>query len=319
MSRNPLRQRRVVDVFRFFPAFCKNLAKHGFATVFVYDEQSIMQNIVNSSGRTVLVNLVRERDARIDSYDFSSELLEKIDIVFNTCHLARIVGDKQSTNEFLSAQGVPMPKCNVDGRDYKGLIFSFSRIGRNRSAYIVDNAGTADDSRYNTEFVNTIVEFKDRSYYTSIRLMCVGPHILKILVRARDSAEQCPECRDHNTPRDRELFQHLHESLVFPNLDSLSSLAEQCESAYGPGFYAHDVLIEQPTARVLLCETELKFFPTAFMKRFHGFLDDANTLVSTCNQSAYSKHAAYQFMNYCNQIFSTGDRLANAAQQMYSR
>ena len=298
LDAEPLRYKRKVDPLGFFPPFCRVLARYGIGSKFVHDIKGIEQAAQQSNHKSILINLVDEDKPDISKYDFPGDLSKEFRAVFNSYSVARIVSDKMRTNDYLSTHGIAMPRCNSAGAD----IFSLPKTGYGHTAAVVDDIESADADKYNTEFIDTRVQFQGKHYYTSLRLMCIGPAVLKILVQARDCDERNPAARNRNTPQDPSLLRHLNAVQVAANLDKLHSLAEDIWRVLGPGFYAHDVLVEAKSGRVLLCESEYKFYPEPFMKKFRGLMDNEDRLVSTCEQASYARIAASVFLEYCNKL-----------------
>ena len=144
------------------------------------------------------------------------------------------------------------------------------------------------------------VRFEEDVYYTSIRLMCIGSCLVQVYVRARDENEDSPSVHNANTPRHRRLLDHLYDSLVSPRMDGLISLAERIGSVLGPGFYAHDVLVDRESGELLLCETGFKFYDGSYCERMHGVLGDRGFIGSIFDQETYAGHAASVFLSYCD-------------------
>ena len=97
------------------------------------------------------------------------------------------------------------------------------------------------------------------------------------------------QARNRDTPRDPELLRYLRAELASADLERLLSFAARVGRTLGPGFYAHDVLVEAGSGELYLCETEFKFYPRPFMRRFRGMLDGEGELFSTCGQGAYAR------------------------------
>ncbi len=293
----PLRNRNKVNCAKFFPQFCKVLRNYGFGSVFVHDIESVRCNATHDRSRNILINLLGE-DRDEAKCELGDELLDRFSLVFNPYSLARIVASREATNELLSSHGVPVPKRNATDRK----IFSLGNTGYPNSAMILDESEQLDSGRYNVEFIDTRIEIGNKSYFTSLRIMCVGSRVLKYVIRARDTGEQRPEARDANTPLDPGLIRHLYGVLVEANEEKLISLAKQAERAYGPGFYGHDVVVDRNTGDPFLCESELKFYPGTYMRRLHGLLDDDDRRFSTEKWKDYADRSAHEFVKYCNEF-----------------
>ena len=174
----------------FFRPFCRILAQCGIATTYACDIDEIEREIIDSDRMPIiLINLIHELYDDLNLYSFSEFVVKKVRAVFNSRQTATIVRDKQETNDFLSKFGVLMPSLNP-GPDR--MVFSNTRSGTHDPVFISDSLAGLDKSRYNTEFVDTTVNFRDKAYYTSIRLNCVGSNIVQINVRASEKANGNP-------------------------------------------------------------------------------------------------------------------------------
>ena len=235
-----LRYNRKVDALAFFPPFCKVLAQYGIGSRFVHDVGGMEQAVGQRDCKAVLVSLVDEDRSDLGRYDLPGELLGRFLAVFNSRGIAGILRDRRLTNEYLSSHGVRMPGCDATG----GRVFSLPRTGYGHGAAVPDEVGESNDASYDTEFIDTRVRFRGRSYYTSLRLMCVGPVVLKILAQARDCDERDPAARSRNTPQDPELLEHLRFELAATGLGRILAFGQDVWRALGPGFYAHDLLVK---------------------------------------------------------------------------
>ena len=294
LSSNPFRNRNVVDSAKFFPRFCKVLCQHGFSSVFVHDLNSIEKGLEDNRPKNILIFVAPgfQGDA---AFCAQKELRDRFLLIFNPPYLQQLVSDRQATNRFLLAHGVPVPRSNVSGKK----VFSIGKSGYPNSATIVDTFESAPSGCHNTEFIDTRIEVDGKQYYTSLRLMCIGPSIMKCVIRARDCSENRPEARDRNTPVEPDLIRNIYKLLVVPNYHKLVSLAALVEVAYGPGIYAHDVVLDRVSGDPFICESEFKFYPGTYMRRFRGLLDSDNRLISTSTWDEYAKCSALEFIRYC--------------------
>jgi len=101
-------------------------------------------------------------------------------------------------------------------------------------------------------------------------------------VQARDCGEQDPAARTRDTPQDAGLRAHLRTELVEGDLERVLSFGTKVGRTLGAGLYAHDLLVEADAGELYLCESEFKFYPKPYMRRFKGLLDDEQELFSTC-------------------------------------
>ncbi len=295
-----VRPRGKVTSRRFFPPFCRVLGQCGIASVYVGDCESLERELCLSSGLpTVLVSLINEDFDDPESYKIPNELLQKVTAVFNSHRIARIIRDKKVANSFFSEHNISMPRQNLDERTH---VFSNARIGSGATAFVVDNLKELDEERYNTQFIDTTVQFRGSAYFTCIRLVCIGTYLIRIYIRARDVSENNPSVHSKDTPRDRELLAYLREELVVPRLEAFHALSYRIGHVLGPGFYAHDVLIENKTGQLFLCETGFKFYDSTYEKWMIDVVGDRNFLFNISDQETYAAYAASVFVSYCTEM-----------------
>ena len=297
MGDDPFYTRGKVTPKLFFPPFCRVLALHGIGSTYVYGRKNLERELLLSDGvPTIVVNLINEEFDNLDSWEIIGDLLHETDAVFNSLRIAKIIRDKEETNKLLSGNGISMPRNNI-GESKK--IFSNVRIGTQKPVFIYEDLKELDDDRYNTEFIDTRIQFRNSVYYTIIRLMCIGSQILQIYVRARDVSENNPSVHNKDTPLDPELLDFLYKQLVVPRLTNYFLLAESIESILGPGFYVHDVLVDNDSDDLILCETGFKFIDRSYTNRMTGVISDSKFMSSILDQTTYAGYAASVFVTYC--------------------
>lgn len=295
-----LRARGKVKSRRFFPPFCSVLRQHGIASAYIGDHESLKRELCLTDGLPhVLVNLVNEDRDDIEPYKLPNDLLQNVTAVFNPHKIAGLIRDKKETNQFFSEHKISVPGRNPDERTN---VFSNSRFGTGARAFIIDNSRELDEERYNTQFIDTTVRFKESVYFTCIRLMCIGTCLIRIYIRARDVSENNPSVHTKNTPKDPELLDYLHEEVVTPRLEAFRTLSDRLGHLLGPGFYAHDVLIENRTGRLFLCETGFKFYDDSYEERMLGIIGNRNFLCEISDQETYAGYAASVFLGYCAEM-----------------
>ena len=300
MGDDPFSTRGKVVPKLFFPPFCRVLALLGIRSTYVYGRKSLERELLLSDGvPTIVVNLVNEDFDNLDSWEIIGDSLHKTDAVFNSLRIAKVIRDKEETNKILSGNGVSMPRRNI-GECKK--IFSNARIGTMDEVYVYEDSKNLCRDRYNTEFVDTRVQFENTVYYTAIRLMCIGSIIVQIYVYARNSCENNPSVHGKDTPRNRELLDYLYDRLIEPRLEELNLLAEKIESKLGPGFYGHDLIIDNDSGEILLCETGFKFYTGVFSKRMMGVISNRNFQCGVLDQETYAAYAASIFTTYCAKL-----------------
>ena len=297
MGEDGLRPRGKVVPKLFFPAFCRRIARCGVGSAFAHDIRGLKRELLLSDVvPTILIDLINEDLDDVVNDDIPQELCQGARAVFNSRRIARIVRDKEVTNTFLSENNVPMPQLdNLENR----MVFSNARLGSEEGVTVHHGTDDLDGSRYNTEFVDTRIRFEGKVYFTSIRLMCIGSRLLQVYVRARDQNENNPSVSGGNTPRDKRLLVYLYSTLVTPRLGEFVSLAERIGTVLGPGFYAHDVLVDRESGELLVNETGFKFYCRTYSERMRGVLGDRGFFGSVFDQEAYSEYAASVFLSYC--------------------
>lgn len=288
-----------VNSNHFFPSFCSVLCQCGIGLVYVNDMASLERELQASRGMpTILLDLVNEDDDDLGAYDIPDALDNQPNVVFNSRRIAKVIGDKKETNAFLSRNGISMPNlADLENRK----IFSNARSGSQQAVLVYENAGGIDDTRYNAEFIDTRIEFGGVVHYTAVRLMCIGRSIVQIYVRARDEKDSDPSVHNKDTPVDRALLDYMHRQLVEPRLDDYISLAADVESVLGPGFYAHDVLVDNSTGELFLCETGYKYYDHTYSNRMKFVLGDREFRYGVVDQSTYAAYAGAVFVTYCTE------------------
>lgn len=294
-----VRTRGKVTPRQFFPPFCRVLGQCGIGAVYTSDLESLEREIWQSDGvPTVLVSLVNETFDDLDTYNIPNNLLQLVNAVFNSYEIANIIRDKKEANRFFSKHGISMPSCTLDKNK---RTFSNARLGSGERAYIVEDLEHIDRGRYNTQFIDTTIQFQSSAYFTCLRLVCIGTHLVQIYVRARDTNEEEPSVHSKNTPRSRDLLEYLHAQLVLPRLEELFAFSDQLGRILGPGFYAHDVLVDNRSGDLYLSEAGFKFFDETYADRMRGVMVGRNLRYKMLDQEAYAGYAASVFVTYCAQ------------------
>ena len=301
MGPDGFRTRGKVNHRLFFPPFCRILGEYGIRSVYVNSMASLEQELRLSEGMpTITIDLVNEDYGDLDTYDIPGGLSNQPSAVFNSRRVARIIGDKRQANAFLSSSGVPMPRI-ADAKTVSGKIFSNARGGSKERVSIYDDINKIDEDRYNTEFVDTRIEYNEHVYYTTVRLMCIGTRLVQAYVRARPEAENDPSVHNADTPRNRELLDHLYGALVSQRIEEYAQLAEKIGSALDPGFYAHDILVANDSDKLFLCETGFKFFDISYWNVVESIVDDRAFQYNVVDQETHARHAASVFIAYCTE------------------
>ena len=300
MGPNGLNTRGKVTPKRFFPPFCRVLAQCGIGSVYVNDIVEMERTLRSSDSMpTILIDLVNEVYDDLDAYEIPDGLGTKPSVVFNSRSIAKIIGDKKAANLFLSNNDILMPRlANPESKK----IFSNAKIGTQEQVFVYGDATGIDSNRYNTEFVDTKLRYGSDYYDTTVRLMCIGSRLLSVSVRARNVKENNPSVHGSNSPRDRALLTFLHSRLIESRLEEYSLLAEKMGSALGPGFYAHDVLVDNNTSELYVCETGFKFFYGSYWERMGAVIESRKFQTGFVDQETYAGYAASVFVTYCAEM-----------------
>jgi hypothetical protein len=179
----------------------------------------------------------------------------------------RIIADKTLTNEALTQGGVEMPK-RVATAVAPFRVFSNDNMGSHAPTYVVDAGEPLDRSRYNTEWIDTRHEHNGRHYHVALRAMAVGSRCVSIFLRMRPVEQGDASVHNTDTPLDPVLWNALYRRIVVPHTQAILSVCEQIADVLGIGFYAHDILPEHSSGRLLVCETGFKFDDLQYRSHF---------------------------------------------------
>jgi hypothetical protein len=190
-----------------------------------------------------------------------------------------------------------MPSLAPEGR-----VFSNLRQDSAGAVTVLDRLDQADADRYNTSFVDTRVTHAGRTYYTCVRLLCVGPHVVHGYVRARDVAEGSASVHNADTPLDPALLGILHESQVDARMAEHADVAARVAAALGPGFYAHDIVVPNDGGAVQLCETGFKFNDGSYPARLAPVAAELPWHRRMFAISEWADVSAGLFLNECTRL-----------------
>jgi hypothetical protein len=124
---------------------------------------------------------------------------------------------------------------------------------------VLNNAKEISEKFYNTEFIDTIFEYKNKKYYCAPRIMCVGEKIIEIQIRLKNVNQNNPNVHARKTTVDPDLLNAYYENVILPNISSIEKICKNLKSALGFGFYNHDFLISTKTKDIYISETGYKF------------------------------------------------------------
>ncbi len=247
-----------VDKKYFFRPFCDEIAKHGYRTFFVSSADELASTLTDDS---VVVHIYNEEKEPFNvPVDRIDDLLRG-HLTFNDFSQRNVIGFKRETNRVLSLNHVRVPAIVNDA---SGKIFSNSPASSGADIEVLENV-MPDPARYNTEYIDTTVEYRGRTYHTCLRSICVSGHVIHTYVRARPAGEGA-SVHAIDTPADADLLEYLQEELVNKNAEKLNEIASKIATAIGPGFYAHDLLVKKGTSEIFVCETGLKFSDKSYSR-----------------------------------------------------
>ena len=98
--------------------------------------------------------------------------------------------------------------------------------------------------------------------------MAVGPHCISIFLRLRPVEQGSASVHNTDTPLDAGLWNTMYERIVVPQAEKIRVLCKQISDGLGFAFYAHDILPERDTGRLLVCESGFKFDDPLFRSHF---------------------------------------------------
>jgi hypothetical protein len=251
-----------IDPEEFLPPFVYALWRSGVETRFAATPDEFRAASDGSIRPPCIVHIYAEEHetAALDRVD---RLCEGAGAVFNSVATGAVVARKDETNRRLAAGGVRVPRI-LDRLKPGETAFSNEVGTTGAEVRLVADGGALDPARYNTELVDTRRGFRGAEYHTTVRLLCVGSRTVAAWVRARPVDQGSPSVHSRDTPVDPELIEHLHGELVAGRDAEFAALAARIATAIGPGFFAHDLLIDRTTGEILLCETGLKFHDTTY-------------------------------------------------------
>lgn len=240
----------------FFPPFVFELARSGIETVLA----GTMRALLAACDTPLELAVIHVYNEDFHDFDelFGVERQVSHALVFNRAELGGILGWKDRTHALLAARGIAMPR-RAEELHGGETVFSNARRGSGSPVSLVSGADRPDPSRYNVEFIDTRRSYRGTEYHITPRLMCVGREIVHSIIRCSAADSGNPSARVQVTPMDPELAQHLYSELIVKNRNELAALAAGIGDALGPGFYAHDLVVERDSGRVLVCESGFKF------------------------------------------------------------
>lgn len=196
-------------------------------------------------------------------------------VVFNSVRTGAVIGHKARTNAWLSGAGIAMPSMQPRPG---ATVFSNAPAATSHFAWLVDDPAKLDPDRYNTEFIDTTFDFGPKSYFATVRLLCVGRTIVHAFVGLRSAHRERPSVHGVTTPLNAPLFNAAYRQLYLDRQDDMRDLAIRLNAVLGPGFYHHDLLVERGSGKIYLCEVGYKFDAYAFGSHMEPIRADTPSL-----------------------------------------
>ncbi|NTT86096.1 hypothetical protein [Tabrizicola fusiformis] len=232
---------------------------------------------LKTGDRTVAALVYSEGNATAETY---LELEDKAEIcheVFSDLRLlhhpdiGQIIKNKAASADLFEKHKVPTPR-RMEG-SASSATFSNSADSSGAAVSVFEIGDELPEGRFNTEFVDTRHEFRGASYYVSLRAVTVGGKCLATYVRCRPVEEGNPSVHAKNTPRQPGLINYLMAKTVLPNQEEITEVCARLGTAFGPGFYAHDILPSCDGKGLFVCETGFKFDESSLRRRLRGLED----------------------------------------------
>jgi hypothetical protein len=259
----------------FVPEFAKALARNRVSFRSFANERSFVQSGWGGAGTIVILIygediLAQTPWVREAVRNCQASILAKglAGLIVHSSEQGELLSSKLSTNRFYARCGIPVPDL-ITSRDAGAdvRIFSNTVLGTKCQTQILSSRDRLDDDRYNTRFIDTTFGYRGKRYYVSLRAMCVGREMMGLFVRARDTDDGDASVHTADTPVDSELLNAIYRDVAAPRLNSIREICAKIGEVLGPGFYAHDLLPEASSNRVLVSESGFKFDDKAYRAR----------------------------------------------------
>lgn len=276
----------------FFPKFAYELSKQDMSVVVYGDVECFLENRGQDSTKTVVILIYNEEVVKnsggltgnIDEMALAAKLEENKNIlVYNTVTLGSIIGDKEQTNRLFEDAGVLVPPMVSNGGSGDDKVFSIDTHGSGRENFVVQEFDKIDCSRHNTKLVNTLYEYKGKSYYVCLRVLVVGGSMVTAYPRLRLATENNPNVHNADTPLDIDAIRYFKVDFVDKMEAEIADLCSSAGAALGSGFFAHDILPCSETGKLYICETGFKFDDMSYRERLWPISSDLPFLAEHFN------------------------------------
>lgn len=258
-----------------------------------------LKTIKNPNQKTILINIYSE------DLPITSDIVETEERYINTFNNPKIIfpivqggilGNKFKTNKYLSKFGVLFPKI-IEKHENDVFVFENSYLGSNKETLLLNKKNTINSEKYNTEFIDTKYVFGKKSYYASIRLLCVGGKISSIFLRFRDTIENNPNVHTRNTPLIPNLINSYYLNIILPNMNKLDNISKKIGLGLGLGFYVHDLGYSSNNNEFYVFESGFKLHDKDWVKRVKKIKNEI--LIDSDNNSIIKKLGE----NFIKQIY----------------
>lgn len=179
--------------------------------------------------------------------------------VFHGSEIGKILGNKIKTNNLYSSHEIRCPKMVTNIEESSKIFVNEIENSHTETSGLLKSGEHLNSEMYNTEFIDTSFEYKNKKYYTCIRAMCIGNEISEVYLRFRDAEENNPTVHSGDTPLDADLNNFYYETKIMPNYLKLKKLCFDAGNLLGMGFYSHDILLCNKTDEFYIAETGFKF------------------------------------------------------------
>lgn len=279
------------DWHAFFPPFLYEMAKLG-AMPFHYESAKSFAQVAERhvNARTMVLPFYDDLPSARAVAGVAANLPHAL--LFNSPDTIAVLASKPATVAALSTAGVPTTQI-ITGPRTGVPAFSAEPTGTQRPVTIVAPSNALNVARHNTEFVDTIHRFDDVDYYVCLRAMAVGEHLLCAFPRLRPISDGSPSVHSRDTPLDAPVISAAYARLVEPTLPAIEEICRLAGGALGPGFYAHDLLPERDTGRLLVCETGIKFDDATYRTHLHPIANDLSLPAEVLRAGAVGKPAGF--------------------------
>jgi hypothetical protein len=281
------------DSWIFFPAFCNELRRKRIQTHFAGTLDALARS-QQKTKRCVLVCVYNEETFNLSQ---GAEILKAVDqgnLVFNHPASGVLIGNKSKTWTALANNGCSVPRV-ADELESGAMVFSNDSSSSGAATYTIRKELGLDESRYNTEFIDTRIPYGGQEFFVSIRLMCINEKIIHHLIRVRKVLDGDPSVHTKDTPQDPDLLNSIRDSVLDVARDEFQSIAQCVYRTFGPGFYCHDTLVNMRKRRAYICETGYKFSDFTYWAKMKDQINLLDGISGCVNTSECAVHAAQVF------------------------